>query len=101
MFPKMNGATRNPGDLSHQIKRHCFMETGLTMNAHLFRSLAGKIHNHVCPGDAATISHVLGDKIGTVMRAYTQFEQKSALDHYQRSVRRVRNDDDDDGSNAA
>jgi integrase len=101
MFPKMNGATRIPGDLSHQIKRHCFMETGLTMNAHLFRSLAGKIHNHVCPGDAATISHVLGDKIGTVMRAYTQFEQKSALDHYQRSVRRVRNDDDDDGSNAA
>jgi len=101
VFPKMNGTYRNEGDLSQQIKRHCFQETGLTVNAHLFRSLASKIHNLVCAGDAATISHVLGDKITTVMRAYTQFEQKSALDHYQNSVRKVRNDNDDGGSNAA
>jgi integrase len=102
LFPKMSGATRNPGDLSHQIKRHCYKETGLVVNAHLFRSLASKIHNIVSAGDAATISHVLGDKITTVMRAYTQFEQKSALDHYQRSVTLVRNnDDEDDGSDAA
>ena len=64
-------------------------------------SLASKIHNLVSAGDAATISHVLGDKITTVMRAYIQFEQKSALDHYQRSVTRVRNDDEDNGSDAA
>ena len=101
VFPKMDGTFRNPGELSQQIKRHCFQETGLTVNAHLFRSLASKIHNLVCAGDAATISHVLGDKISTVMRAYTQFEQKSALDHYQKSVRKVRNDNDDGGSNAA
>jgi hypothetical protein len=97
----MDGTYRNTGDLSQQIKRHCFQETGLTVNPHLFRSLASKIHNLVCAGDAATISHVLGDKITTVMRAYTQFEQKSALDHYQSSVRTVRNDNDGGGSNAA
>jgi integrase len=102
VFPKLDGTPRNPGDLSHQIKRHCFQRTGLVVNAHLFRSLASKIHNLVAAGDAATISHVLGDKISTVMRAYTQFEQKSALDYYQNSVRKVRaNDDDDDGSDAA
>jgi hypothetical protein len=101
VFPKMDGTYRNTGDLSQQIKRHCFQETGLTVNPHLFRSLASKIHNLVCAGDAATISHVLGDKITTVMRSYTQFEQKSALDHYQSSVRKVRNDNDDGGSNAA
>ena len=101
VFPKMDGTYRNPGELSQQIKRHCFQETGLTVNAHLFRSLASKFHNLICAGDAATISHVLGDKINTVMRSYSQFEQKSALDHYQKSVRKVRNDNDDGGSNAA
>jgi len=90
VFPKQNGSNRNPGDLSDQIKRHCFDATGLTINAHLFRSLASKIHNLVSAGDAATISHVLGDRIGTVMKSYAQFEQKNALDHYQSSVNRVR-----------
>ena len=101
VFPKMNGTYRNPSELSQQIKRHCFQETGLTVNAHLFRSLASKIHNLICAGDATTISHVLGDKISTVMRSYSQFEQKSALNHFQESVRKVRNDNDDGGSNAA
>ena len=102
LFPKLDGGSKNPGDLSHQIKRHCLQETGLIVNAHLFRSLASKIHNRVTKGDAATISYVLGDTIGTVMRAYAPFEQKNALDHYQQSVRKLRaNDDDDDGSNAA
>lgn len=90
LFPKLDGSTRNPGELSHQIKRHIFAETGLTVNAHLFRSLASKIHNLVNAGDAATISHVLGDRIETVMKAYSQFEQKSALDTYQFSVNTVR-----------
>jgi integrase len=93
LFPRMNGGPRNPGDLSQQIKRHFFEQTGLVVNAHLFRSLAGKIHNLVNAGDAATISHVLGDRIGTVMKSYTQFEQKAALDHYQSSVNSVRGDD--------
>jgi len=93
LFPRVNGGPRNPGDLSQQIKRHFFEQTGLVVNAHLFRSLAGKIHNLVNAGDAATISHVLGDRIGTVMKSYTQFEQKAALDHYQSSVNSVRGAD--------
>ncbi len=90
LFPRMDGGTRNPGDLSTQIKRHIFAETGLTVNAHLFRSLAGKIHNLVHAGDAATISHVLGDRMETVMKSYLQFEQKASLDTYQSSVNAVR-----------
>ena len=90
LFPKLDGKTKNPGELSNQIKRHIFAETGLTVNAHLFRSLASKIHNLVHAGDAATISHVLGDRMATVMKAYSQFEQKSALDTYQSSVNAVR-----------
>ena len=35
----------------------------------------------------------MGYRIGTVMKSYTQFEQKAALDHYQSSVNSVRDDD--------
>jgi hypothetical protein len=90
VFPKLDGSTKNPSDLSQQTQRHIFAETGLTVNAHLFRSLVSKIHNLVNAGDMATISHVLGDRIETVMKAYSQFEQKSALDTYQSSVNMVR-----------
>ena len=90
LFPKRDGGPKLPGDLSQQIKRHIFAETGLIVNAHLFRSLVSRIHNLVCAGDAATISHVLGDRMETVMKAYSQFEQQAALDHYQTSVNTVR-----------
>ncbi|MBT6473127.1 MAG: hypothetical protein HOK70_02330, partial [Rhodospirillaceae bacterium] len=90
LFPKRDGGPKLPGDLSHQLKRHIFAETGLTVNAHLFRSLASKIHNLVRAGDAATISHVLGDRVETVLKSYSQFEQQAALDHYQTSVNTVR-----------
>ena len=93
LFPKMDGAPCNPGDLSHQIKRHVLQETGLVVNAHLFRSLASKIHNEIAAGDMATISHVLGDRIETVMGAYSQFEQQRSLRHYQSSVRKLRGSD--------
>lgn len=90
LFPRLDGGPRNPADLGDQLKRHCLRETGLVVNAHLFRSLAAKIHNQVSAGDTATISQVLGDRIGTVMRSYSQFEQKSALEHYQASIRKFR-----------
>jgi len=90
LFPKLNGTSKNPADLSSQIKRHILAETGLDVNAHLFRSLASRIHNLVCAGDAATISHVLGDRIETILKSYAQFEQKSALETYQSSVNTVR-----------
>jgi integrase len=92
LFPKRKGGPKLPGDLSQQIKSHIFAETGLIVNSHLFRSLASKIHNLVCAGDAATISHVLGDRMETVMKAYSQFEQKAALEFYQFSVNNVRTD---------
>lgn len=90
LFPKLNGDPKGPGDLSQQIKRVIFKETGLTVNPHLFRSLAGKIHNLVAAGDFATISHVLGDRIETVMRSYVPFEQQASLRHYQGSVNEMR-----------
>jgi hypothetical protein len=64
--------------------------TGLTINAHLFRSIAGKIHSLAAPGDFVTLSHVIGDSLKTAMKSYAQFEQKNSLEHYQRSVDKAR-----------
>jgi integrase len=90
LFPKLDGQPKRPGDLSHLIKRTIFNETGLVVNAHLFRSLASKIHNRIAAGDLATISHVLGDRMETVMKSYAQFEQQSSLRRYQQSVNKLR-----------
>jgi len=98
LFPTLDGSTRRPEDLSQQIKRHIFNETGLTVNAHLFRSLAARIHALVNAGDYGTISHVLNDKIGTVMAAYANHDQKASLRRYRDSVVKVR---DTSGSSTA
>jgi hypothetical protein len=60
------------------------------VHPHLFRSIAGKIHSLVQPGDIGTLAHVLNDTMATAMRSYAQFERRSALAHYQSSLEQVR-----------
>jgi site-specific recombinase XerD len=86
LFPAMNGGSKRPSGLSKLIKTTILEHTGLTINAHLFRSIAGKIHSLAQPGDVATLSHVLNNSLGTAMKAYAQFERRSALEHYQNSL---------------
>lgn len=86
LFPAMNGGPKRSNGLSHLIKATILEHTGLTINAHLFRSIAGKIHSLVQPGDIATLSHVLNNSLKTAMKAYAQFERRSALEHYQNSL---------------
>jgi len=68
------------------IKDTILEHTGLVINAHLFRSIAGKVHAMAAPGDFATLSHVLGNTLRTAMKAYAQFEHQSSIRHYQNSV---------------
>ena len=86
LFPAQNGGPKNIGALSSLIKKMILEHTGLTIHTHLFRSIAGKIHSMASPGDFVTLSHVIGDSLKTAMKSYAQFEQKSSLEHYQRSV---------------
>ncbi len=86
LFPAQDGGPKATSGLSNLIKAMIRAHTGLTIHAHLFRSIAGKLHSMASPGDFITLSHVLSDSLRTTMKAYGQFEQKSALDHYQRSV---------------
>lgn len=90
LFPAQNGGPRNPSSLSRLITKTILEHTGLYINAHLFRSIAGKIHSMVQPGDFVTLSHVIGDSLKTAMKSYAQFEQKNSLRHYQHSVDEAR-----------
>jgi site-specific recombinase XerD len=86
LFPAMDGGAKKTNGLSNLIKGTILEYTGLTINAHLFRSIAGKIHSLVQPGDVTTLSHVLNNSLSTAMKAYAQFERRSALEHYQNSL---------------
>lgn len=90
LFPAMDGGHKRPNDLSARIRKTILEHTGLEINAHLFRSIAGKIHSLTHPGDAVTLSYLLNDSLTTTMKSYAQFERRSALEHYQRSLARAR-----------
>lgn len=93
LFPAMDGGPKASSGLSRLIKDTILEHTGLVVNAHLFRSIAGKIHSLVQPGDVTTLAYVLNDSIPTAMKAYAQFERRSALEHYQASVAKARRKD--------
>jgi hypothetical protein len=90
LFPAMNGGPKAPTGLSRLIKSTILEHSGFDIHAHLFRSIAGKIHSHVQPGDVVTLSYVLNNSLKTAMKDYAQFERRSALEHYQRSVEAAR-----------
>jgi hypothetical protein len=90
LFPAKKGGPKPTGHLSRLIKYTILEHTGLTINAHLFRSIAGKIHSTVQPGDFVTLSHVLNNSVPIAMKAYAQFERQSSLEHYQNSLQVAR-----------
>ena len=90
LFPAQNGGHRTPNSLSDLIKTTIREHTGLDINAHLFRSIAGKIHSQVQPGDFVTLSHVLNNSLPMSMKAYAQFERQASLAHYQASLQKTR-----------
>jgi integrase len=86
LFPAQNGGPKRISALTALIKSTILEHTGLVIHAHLFRSIAGKIHAMVAPGDFTTLSHVLHNTLRTTMKSYAQFEHQSAVRHYQNSV---------------
>lgn len=90
LFPAKNGGPKPGQSLSTLIKETILAHTGLVIHAHLFRSIAGKIHCMISPGDFLTLSHAIGDSHATTMKSYAQFEQKNAVRHYHASVSKAR-----------
>ena len=86
LFPAQKGGPKRKEHVSGLIKSTILEHTGLIINAHLFRSIASKVHSMAAPGDFVTLSHVLHNRLETTMKAYAQFEHQSSIRHYQNSV---------------
>ena len=83
LFPNTTGGTKREDGLSVQIKTFIKRETGLIVNAHLYRHLAAKLYLDRNPGDYPTVQMLLGHKdLQTTLRAYVGLEQGDAIKRY-------------------
>ena len=84
LFPTAKGGThRLPGHLSQELSVLIYRETGLQVNAHFFRHLAGKLYLDRRPGGHETVRQFLRHKsINTTTTFYTGLDNKRANQHY-------------------
>ncbi|MCS6625398.1 site-specific integrase [Roseibacterium beibuensis] len=73
LFVSPKGGRRSTIAFSRAISSFMKHETGLVMNAHLFRSLAGKLHLEEHPEDMETVRRLLGhERSETTHRYYVE-----------------------------
>lgn len=84
LFPMRSGPTHQPASrLSAELSKLIYNETGLIINAHLFRHLAGMLYLKEKPGHYETVRRLLGHrKLETTMTFYTDMEKKWAHQQY-------------------
>ncbi len=93
LFPMAtDGCHRSPSKLSTDLKATIWRETGLVMNGHLFRHLAGKLYLERRPGGHETVRQFLRHKkIDTTTTFYTGLDSKRANQLYHDVVLSSRN----------
>lgn len=83
LFPNKAGHARLPGHLSEEMKRAIFRETGIDMNIHLFRHIAGKLYLDQHPGEYETVRRLLGHRrLATTTSFYAPLENRRAVERY-------------------
>ncbi len=84
LFPlATGGGHREPGHLSVELSAAIYRETGLEVNGHLFRHLAGKLYLERQPGGHETVRQFLRHKkIDTTTTFYTGLDNKRANRRY-------------------
>jgi integrase len=92
LFPgKDSEGLKSRGAMSTQIKRAVKRLTGLTINPHLFRHIAAKLHLDNHPGEYGVVSQVLGHKRESTTRAaYTGMETDAAVKRFDATVLKLR-----------
>jgi integrase len=80
LFPKRDGSRAvAPSELASRISKRILKETGLEVNAHLFRHLAVMLHLDHNPGAYEVATRLLGhSKTGRTIRVYSGMETRSA-----------------------
>jgi len=88
LFPKKSGGGhRTPDNLGSEISALVYRETGLEMNAHLFRHFAGMLFLNHNPGEFETVRRILGHKqLITTISFYARFSSKAAVARYDETV---------------
>lgn len=88
LFPKKSGGgPQTPDNLGPDISRLIYRETGLVMNAHLFRHFSGMMYLNHNPGEFETVRQFLGHKkLDTTMAFYARFSGKAAVQRYDEAV---------------
>lgn len=76
LFPRRDGAGPvDPSTLSTRLKDRIFRETGIVMNAHLFRHLAAMIYLEANPGGYEAVRRLLGhSSVSKTIALYTGLE---------------------------
>jgi integrase len=93
LFPGRGGARRSRESFSLLLKKFIRRETGLTMNPHLFRHLAAKLHLDVNPHEIEVVRQVLGHtSTKTTLRAYADLSSDAAFRRWDETVTGLRND---------
>lgn len=87
LFPWPSGGHRSPDHVAQGLCKVIWRETGLVMNAHLFRHLAGLMWLRHHPGDYETVRRMLGHtKLDTTINFYTGLNSKWAIARYQDEI---------------
>jgi integrase len=80
LFPTATGGMRSRIALSERLKKFIGRETGLVMNAHLFRHLNAKLYLEFDPNGIETVRQLLGHSSSkTTLNAYAEFQTDSAF----------------------
>jgi integrase len=87
LFPANSGKPRLPGHLSQEMKHIIYRETGIKMNAHLFRHMAGMLYLDQNPGEYETVRRLLGhSKLTTTTSFYAPLDNAKANKRYEEAV---------------
>ena len=93
LFPAPTGdGPRTPDHFGRLIKSKIFRETGLTANAHLFRSFSALIYLEAHPGNYEDVRRVVGHaKVETTTSFYAPTSSKAAFRRYGDVLRNLTN----------
>lgn len=91
LFPGRGEGHKAPGWLAKQVTARVHAETGLSINVHLFRHIAGKIALMEMPGDYESVRQLLGHRsLATTVEHYTGVERAANLRRYDALVEGLR-----------